>query len=779
LRSFPDDSSTWKSPPRSARTDRKRRTNGWTSQAEGVYPGLDRFGRVVRQTWLDGATGSTAAGYRPAIVDQIHTYDLASNRLSKRDGRAGASWAGRDWEYSYDALGRLTEARQGARVVDGGRGCGRSLWCSYRQSEPPQRRALKPRVLDMLGNWSEHRTDLSGNGAFTDALDRLDAREHNLANELSQRKLTAGGTGTTNSVTLPLAYDAAGNLAEESTGASTKRRYTHDAWGRLVKVESVDANDLAKPISTQRFNGLHWRVSKDSHLAPDAQDIADRKTTFWYDAAWRVVQETQRDQTNGAGTLEESVIQQAWGARYIDDAVARLRLTGNGSGGVAAGSTQEIAFQLTDAQFSVIAVATPGKPGVVIDRIAYSPYGEATRTLRSDVNGDGFVNKDDYNGVIRSRLNTTIGSSGYVVEADLDRDGKVAQSDYDIAVADDGKSSSGGVGEAGLFAKGVRNGVGYCGYIFNDESGLYTVRFRSYSPTLGRWLERDPAGYVDGMGLYEYVRGGPIAAVDPWGLVDGRKHHAVCLGLGGSPDQLCIDLGDKDAHIKAHAFLRERLGGGAWDKQRAAFAKLTDKERRELIRGSLVAAGVKKDVLTDDVLDGMFYDFEPGASRKRGPIRHMMDLDGNLLLCDETSGNAKVVRAKGKGGFAAILVLGALGVYSSTADATDRLLSNTGCMKILERMREAMRHKDDPCAFCDHISSIENHWIEQCGIEVMGVGGDIVGDSGGLIAWNSWHRDWKKLKDDCKTVVNTARTGGAVGVCAGGIVGGIRGGAAK
>jgi hypothetical protein len=43
------------------------------------------------------------------------------------------------------------------------------------------------------------------------------------------------------------------------------------------------------------------------------------------------------------------------------------------------------------------------------------------------------------------------------------------------------------------------------------------VRFRSYSPTLGRWLERDPAGYVDGMDLYEYVRGGPIAAVDPSG----------------------------------------------------------------------------------------------------------------------------------------------------------------------------------------------------------------------------------------------------------------------
>jgi RHS repeat-associated protein len=134
------------------------------------------------------------------------------------------------------------------------------------------------------------------------------------------------------------------------------------------------------------------------------------------------------------------------------------------------------------------------------------------------VNGDGFVDNDDYNGVIRPRRGAAIGSAGYLVEADLDRDGKVAQSDYDIAVADDGKSSSGGVGEAGLFAKGVRNGVGYCGYIFNDESGLYTVRFRSYSPALGRWLERDPAGYVDGLSLYAYVSSTPITAVDPSGL---------------------------------------------------------------------------------------------------------------------------------------------------------------------------------------------------------------------------------------------------------------------
>jgi uncharacterized protein RhaS with RHS repeats len=40
----------------------------------------------------------------------------------------------------------------------------------------------------------------------------------------------------------------------------------------------------------------------------------------------------------------------------------------------------------------------------------------------------------------------------------------------------------------------------------------------SYSPTLGRWIQTDPAGYVDGPNLYEYVRSRPVSATDPLGL---------------------------------------------------------------------------------------------------------------------------------------------------------------------------------------------------------------------------------------------------------------------
>jgi hypothetical protein len=46
---------------------------------------------------------------------------------------------------------------------------------------------------------------------------------------------------------------------------------------------------------------------------------------------------------------------------------------------------------------------------------------------------------------------------------------------------------------------------------------LYHYRARAYDPLHGRFAQRDPAEYEDGMNLYDYARSSPIVIVDPFG----------------------------------------------------------------------------------------------------------------------------------------------------------------------------------------------------------------------------------------------------------------------
>ncbi len=45
--------------------------------------------------------------------------------------------------------------------------------------------------------------------------------------------------------------------------------------------------------------------------------------------------------------------------------------------------------------------------------------------------------------------------------------------------------------------------------------------FGMYDSNTGRFLQRDPLNYVDGMNVYEYVRSGPVVRSDPLGLWGG------------------------------------------------------------------------------------------------------------------------------------------------------------------------------------------------------------------------------------------------------------------
>jgi len=58
----------------------------------------------------------------------------------------------------------------------------------------------------------------------------------------------------------------------------------------------------------------------------------------------------------------------------------------------------------------------------------------------------------------------------------------------------------------------------YHGRLYENESGLYWMRMRHYSPDLGRFLQPDPAGIAGGINLYAYSNNNPLRYFDPWGL---------------------------------------------------------------------------------------------------------------------------------------------------------------------------------------------------------------------------------------------------------------------
>ncbi len=59
--------------------------------------------------------------------------------------------------------------------------------------------------------------------------------------------------------------------------------------------------------------------------------------------------------------------------------------------------------------------------------------------------------------------------------------------------------------------------VGHQGLMYDEQFGLVYNRNRYLDPRTGRWMQRDSAGYVDGMGLYEYCRSASVVSTDPMG----------------------------------------------------------------------------------------------------------------------------------------------------------------------------------------------------------------------------------------------------------------------
>jgi RHS repeat-associated protein len=82
----------------------------------------------------------------------------------------------------------------------------------------------------------------------------------------------------------------------------------------------------------------------------------------------------------------------------------------------------------------------------------------------------------------------------------------------------------------------------FTGRQFDEEAGLFFYRARYYDAGKGRFVQRDPFEYVDGMNLYEYATSAPTKFTDASGMVCCGQINlkSLCsLGEGCTRGQEC------------------------------------------------------------------------------------------------------------------------------------------------------------------------------------------------------------------------------------------------
>jgi RHS repeat-associated protein len=283
------------------------------------YTGLDRFGRVIDQNWINGSTGASVTRYQYGYdrdSEVLYRNDLVDSALSELY-HANSATSG-DNNTAYDGLGRLTSFSRGTLSASGNNGSGALDTVASSSSSQSW-------SLDALGNWVSTTTTTAGSPSTMN-------QTFNAQNESSSET-----------------YNLNGNTLSTTNGDT----YTYDAWNRLMSVKSSSGTLLA----SYSYDASGDRITETYYSGGTGT------TTNLYYSGGQVIEERT------GGTSSSNVTYQ-----YVYGISGNLIFRDQYSGGSVV--TADRLYALTDANGDVTALVNTS--GSVVERYDYSPYGVVT-----------------------------------------------------------------------------------------------------------------------------------------------------------------------------------------------------------------------------------------------------------------------------------------------------------------------------------------------------------------------------------------------------------------
>ena len=447
----------------------------------------------------------------PGINDDVFTYDKGGRMLTADNLHSTVTFA-------YDGANRVTQTTQNGLAVTytfdiannkriitypGGK---------VVKEEMDKRDRLKTikDAIDQIiaGNTYDHGNRISARTFLNTTDIGWNYNPNNWTTQLAHKK------AATSLIDFGYDYDKEGNrlYARKNHDTSNSEKYTYDALYRLTEFKrgilvgnnifspskectwTLDCvgNWLKGPLTCPQSGGCsitHNQVNEYTDICGVAQShddngnlIDDNANAYEYDYENRLVKVTRKSDSVLLG-------------EYRYDALSRR--VEKETSGVVTGFVYDSARVIEERQGGF--VMAEYVYGGWIDEVLTMDRGGNTYYYHTNALGSIVAMSDSAGNIVEHYRYDAYGKPETFVGPGVDGT---------WFTADDVTAAYSGVGNPYLFT----------GRRLDEETGLYYYRARYYSAERGRFLQRDPLGYVDGMNLYEYVRGNSINFNDPLGL---------------------------------------------------------------------------------------------------------------------------------------------------------------------------------------------------------------------------------------------------------------------